>query len=281
MTSTGSGDAHAWSDEAAPGFDLRARARLFDGEGERYDRTRPGYPAALVDAVLGPVPEGLSVLDVACGTGIASRLMAARGARVLGVDLNPGMADVAARSGIPTEVGAFDTWDPAGRTFDRVTCAQAWHWLEPGPSADKAATLLRPGGRLCLWWNIGHHPDDLADALADAYAEALPPRSRVPTIGYGAYRSDRSTLDYTVVLDALAACDALTTPHLESFPWTRRYTSAEWVDELLSHSDHTGLPPDQHQAVLDAVGRTIDEFGGAFEMQFVATLITAALATAT
>ena len=31
------------------------RARLFDGEAERYDRTRPGYPEALIDDVLGPM----------------------------------------------------------------------------------------------------------------------------------------------------------------------------------------------------------------------------------
>jgi SAM-dependent methyltransferase len=206
--------------------------------------------------------------------------MAARGAQVLGVDLNPGMAAVAARSGITTEIGSFDTWDPAGRTFDRVTCAQAWHWLEPRSSADKAAALLRPGGRLCLWWNIGHHPDDLADALAAAYTEALPPGSPIPTIGYGAYRSDRSTLDYAVVVDALAACDALTTPELQPFPWTRTYTSDEWVDELLSHSDHTALPPEQQEPLLDAVARTIDGFGGSFQMTFVATLVTAAPARA-
>ncbi len=60
--------------QAGPG--QRDRARLFDGEAERYDRARPGYPEALIDDVLGPSPRGLSVLDVACGTGIAARQMA-------------------------------------------------------------------------------------------------------------------------------------------------------------------------------------------------------------
>ncbi|HVS44442.1 MAG TPA: class I SAM-dependent methyltransferase, partial [Candidatus Dormibacteraeota bacterium] len=113
----------------------RDRARLFDREAERYDRARPAYPAALIDQVLGPSPRGLSVLDVACGTGIASRQFAQRGARVLGIDLNPAMAEIARRHGIPTEVAEFEAWDPAGRTFDVVTCAQAWHWLDPEVSA--------------------------------------------------------------------------------------------------------------------------------------------------
>jgi 2-polyprenyl-3-methyl-5-hydroxy-6-metoxy-1,4-benzoquinol methylase len=105
----------------------RERAKLYDRQAECYDLCRPTYPDALIGDVLGSSPLGLSVLDVACGTGIASRLMAERGAQVLGVELNTGMAEIAERHGIPAEVAAFETWEPAGRTFDRVTCAQAWH----------------------------------------------------------------------------------------------------------------------------------------------------------
>ena len=58
----------------------RERSKLFDQEAERYDRCRPTYPDAVIDELLGPEPEGLAVLDVGCGTGIASRPMAERGA---------------------------------------------------------------------------------------------------------------------------------------------------------------------------------------------------------
>jgi len=36
---------------------------LFDQEAERYDRYRPRYPDAVTDAMLGPEPSGLKVLD--------------------------------------------------------------------------------------------------------------------------------------------------------------------------------------------------------------------------
>jgi hypothetical protein len=36
-----------------------------------YDRFRPTYPDAVIDELLGPVPAGLDILDVGCGTGIA------------------------------------------------------------------------------------------------------------------------------------------------------------------------------------------------------------------
>lgn len=97
------------------------RSKLFDQEAERYDRCRPTYPDALIDELLGPEPAGLEVLDVGCGTGIASRQMAERGAKVLGVELAPRMAEIARSHGIDVELGAFEGWDAAGRTFDRVS----------------------------------------------------------------------------------------------------------------------------------------------------------------
>jgi SAM-dependent methyltransferase len=133
----------------------QGRSRLFDLEAERYDGCRPTYPGALIDEVLGPEPAGLGVLDVGCGTGIVSRLMAERSARVLGVEVAPRMAEIARSHGISVEIGAFESWDPAGRSFDRVTSAQAWHWLDMPFATARAASLLRPGGRLCLIWSAG------------------------------------------------------------------------------------------------------------------------------
>ena len=253
----------------------RERAKLFDREAERYDRSRPSYPDELIDEVLGPAPRALSVLDVACGTGIASRLMAQRGARVLGVERGPRMAEVAERHGIATEVAEFETWDPAGRTFDVVTCAQAWHWLDPEVSTEKAASVLRPGARLCLFWNVGHHPDDLADALHAAYERVWPSDVARGMIGYAANRAGDRTADFSVVADALDACDGLAEPRIRSFPWSRTYSRDQWLDELASHSDHAALAPDLRQTLLDEIGSTIDRFGGAFDMTYAAVLISA------
>ena len=248
------------------------RRVLFDREADRYDRSRPGYPAALIDAVLGPSPQGVAVLDVACGTGIAARLLAARGARVLGVELNPRMAEVAERHGIPVEVGAFETWDPAGRSFDRVTCAQAWHWLDHDAAAGRAADLLRPGGRLCLFWSIGLHPADLAAALEDAYRRA---GAGELTIGYGGDRATDPDAAIAVVAGGLRSTGRFAEPRVRWFPWTRSYTRELWLDQILSHSDHIALPPEQRQRVLDEVGAAIDAHGGGFEMEYRSVLVDA------
>jgi SAM-dependent methyltransferase len=248
---------------------------LFDRQAEAYDRFRPAYPDAVIDELLGPVPAGLDVLDVGCGTGIASRQVAQRGAKVLGVELAPRMAEIARSHGIAVDVAAFEGWDAAGRTFDRVTSAQAWHWLDLPVATAKAASVLRPGGKLCLFWNAGCQPDDLADALEEVYASVVPRGGHRLYRGYAADRpSDlRTGLDSEIA--AVAAVPEFGAPTEKWFPWTRTYQRDEWLDQLVSRSDHAALEPAVRHPLFEAIGAAIDDHGGSFVMNFETVLITA------
>src|ERR1700728_654730 len=131
---------------AGPSHLQRKVAEGFGADAGRYDRARPTYPAALVERIVAASP-GRDVVDVGCGTGISSRLFQAAGCRVLGVEPDPRMAEQARRGGTEVEVAKFEDWDPAGRSFDAVIAAQAWHWVDLVAGAAKAAEALRAGGR--------------------------------------------------------------------------------------------------------------------------------------
>ncbi len=251
------------------------RSRLFDQQAEAYDRFRPTYPDAVIDELLGPRPSGLEVLDVGCGTGIASRQIAQRGAKVLGVELGPRMAEIARGHGVEVEVAAFEGWDAAGRTFDRVSSAQAWHWLDLPIATAKAASVLRPGGRLGLIWNAGYQPDDLADALEEVYASVVPGGGHHLFRGYAANRSSDVKTGLGSEIDAVSAVPDFGAPTEKWFPWTRTYQRDEWLDQLVSRSDHAALEPTVRDRLFEAIGAAIDDQGGSFVMNFETVLITA------
>jgi len=141
----------------------REVAESFGAEASRYDRARPGYPAALVERIVAASP-GREILDVGCGTGIVARQFQAAGCTVLGVDPDPRMADQARARGLEVEVGTFESWEPNGRAFDAIVAGQAWHWVDPVAGAIRAASAVRPGGRFAVFWNAFQPPAGPAGA---------------------------------------------------------------------------------------------------------------------
>lgn len=94
-------------------------AESFGADPERYDRTRPQYPQALIDQITTAIP-GRDVLDIGIGTGVSARPFQEAGCRVLGVEVDPRMAAFARERGFVVETAKFEDWDPAGRMFDAI-----------------------------------------------------------------------------------------------------------------------------------------------------------------
>ena len=182
-----------------PLFEDRSRAESFGSVADLYDRARPSYPPALIDALL--ADGGRTVLDVGCGTGIAAALFAARGCAVTGVEVDARMAEIARRKGLEVEVSTFERWDDRGRRFDVVASGQAWHWIEPRVGAARAADLLRPGGRIGAFWNFGDPPPELRERLAPIYDRLAPELVNYSVVLDTAQRAERVDLTVTGIAD--------------------------------------------------------------------------------
>src|SRR5579875_25743 len=263
----------AWPREA---HEAREVAESFGPEAERYDRARPRYPDALIRRIAASSP-GRDVLDVGCGTGIASRQFQAAGCRVLGVDPDPSMAALARQRGLAAEVAKFEDWDPAGREFDAVVAGMTWHWVDPVAGAGKAARVLRPGGRLAVFWYVFQPPPALAEAFADAYRRVLPPGS--PFSAGGTMPGlDAYSAFFSRAEDGIRRSGAFSAPdpwQQWRYDWDQAYGRDQWLDMVPTFGGHSRLPPESLQRLLDRIGAAVDATGGSFTMHCTAAAVTA------
>jgi SAM-dependent methyltransferase len=260
-------------DRAAALHLQRPVAEGFGADAGRYDRARPTYPADLVDRIIAASP-GRDVLDVGCGTGISARLFQAAGCRVLGVDPDPRMAELAREGGTEAEVAKFEEWDPAGRTFDAVIAAQAWHWVDPVAGAAKAAAVLRPGGRLAVFWNVFGPPEDLRAAFAEVHRRVLGDSA---SGGFG----DRPLIDlyrggWIKMADVIRRSGMFGEPEEWLSHWERPYTRDEWLDLVPTAGGFTRRPEAIQQELLAGLGAAVDAAGGSFTVSYTTLAGTAA-----
>ncbi|MBN8709391.1 MAG: methyltransferase type 11 [Verrucomicrobia bacterium 61-8] len=130
-------------------MDFTANIERFTGFADHYDRYRPAPPEALAELLgqfLHQERPGL-VVDLGCGSGLSTRYWSGRAAAVIGVDPTEAMLAQARFVAGPEYRQGFShaTGLPEGGA-DIVTCSQSLHWMDPQPTFEEVARILRPGG---------------------------------------------------------------------------------------------------------------------------------------
>ena len=101
------------------------------------------------------------VVDLGSGTGFSAEVWADRAQRVVGVEPNPAMREVAAARA-PANVSyvgthAAETGIDSGAA-DVVTASQSFHWMAPGPTLAEVARILRPAASSPSTTTSGRRP---------------------------------------------------------------------------------------------------------------------------
>ena len=145
----------------APG---RYDETLYAGSAEYYARGRMPYPQALAATLhdeLGLDGNG-RLLDVGCGPGPLTHLLAPLFAEAVGVDADPDMVRVAERGAAANErfVHLRAEELPAGLgTFRVVTLAQSFHWFPSDDVARALREMLERDGTLVFVGATTHEGD--------------------------------------------------------------------------------------------------------------------------
>jgi SAM-dependent methyltransferase len=245
----------------------RPRRLVFGEVAGLYDRARPSYPSSLIDDLVTWAQPGARALEIGAGTGKATRLLAARGISVLGIEPS---AEMAAYARFATEPQGnveiiesdFERWRPQGRLFPLAYAAQAWHWVDQQSGYALARATLLPGGHLVAFWNRPAWGDtELRQALSDAYrvtAPELPPD--------GPMHPDNRVVADESWARAITATDGLTDPSERVYEWALEYTARSYVELLGTMSEVRLLGDADRQALLGAVGEAIERHGGRLTM---------------
>ncbi len=148
-------------------------------------RAETALDLAMVDAFVAAVlqrrcrPATAPVLDAGCGAGRMSAHLAARGVQVRGVDLSPGMVEMARRDH-PTldfTVGSLDELPCQDGEFAGVLL---WYSIIHTPPAGldrvlaEAVRVLRPGGHLLVGFQSGTGTRDVGPVIPAAGARGAP-----------------------------------------------------------------------------------------------------------
>ncbi|BBD65260.1 type 11 methyltransferase [Nostoc commune NIES-4072] len=96
-----------------------------------------------------------NVLDIGCGTGLFSRLLAKRADRVLGIDLSPNMIEIAKQKSrqhpnIDYQVADILQWEFSVKQFDAIVSIATVHHLPLENLLLNLQTALKPGGKLVI-----------------------------------------------------------------------------------------------------------------------------------
>lgn len=146
------------------------------------------WPAQVIAAA--EVQAGQRVLDVACGTGVLARAAAEQvgpKGRVVGLDLNDGMLEVARRKApaITWQQGRAEALPCDDQAFDAVVSQFALMFFTDRVAAiQEMLRVLRPGGRLAIavWDELANTPGYAAvvDLLTRLFGEEAAAGLRAP-----------------------------------------------------------------------------------------------------
>jgi len=217
-------------------------ARAVDWARLQEPRQRILYRTAFEALGLGA---GTSLLDVGCGSGLALRAAADRGADVTGIDAAEALVDIARRRlpGVDVRVGELEDLPFATGTFDLVTGFNAFGYAaRPVMALREAARVVRVGG--CVLMMVSGFPENVA-ATGRTAAVDVPRRPRALAVPPEGMLSER-------IADA-----GLVPVYETSVPCSFRYPSMDVAVRALLATGVT-VPATRH-ARIEAAANAIRE----------------------
>jgi len=257
---------------------IRRRA-IFSQVAQDYDAVRPGYPTALIEAIIAisALPKQGQILEIGCGTGQATRPFARRGYRIKGLDIGPELVALAGHNcrdypNVQFEVTSFEDWRP-DTLFDLVISATAFHWIPPEIGYPKIARILKERGYLATFANM--HPTPYSGFFAEVQAVY---RHVVPEWADPA-EAPSTEEKIQAQVAAINETGLFGPVQVKQYSWSKVYPAEAYLKLLNTYSDHRSLGAEKRTALFGGIERMIAEkYGGQVTRPYLSVLYIASKA---
>ena len=151
----------------------------FGGLAAHYRAGRIGYSSDLYNALLGyGLKPKMRVVDVGCGTGLASLPLVENEYSVVGVDPSEPMLAIARQEAPQADfvVGSAEKLPINDGVADAIISAQVFHQVDREAALREVKRVLRPGGIVAIWWKslvTGDAVKHVRDSVAEDFGATL------------------------------------------------------------------------------------------------------------
>lgn len=188
----------------------------FEEGGRAYARFRPEYPRQLAEFLASVAPDNDLAVDVGCGNGQLTQLLAPYFARVVGLDPSADqIANATPNERIDYRVAPAEQLPVADASASLVTAAQAAHWFDLPAFYGEVRRIGKPGAVVALVsYGVLKPEPELAARFQRFYSDEIgpywPPERKLVDSGY-------ATIDFPFKEFAAPALEIKLEWHLSEF----------------------------------------------------------------
>lgn len=239
----------------------------FDTVVSTYDKMRPGYPDELYRAVFDyvTIDETSRVLEVGSGSGQATEPFLRTGCALTAVEYGENFSEMLedkfkAYEKFNVITGKFEDVQLEENSYDLIFSATAFHWVPEETGYPKVFSLLKEGGAFARFANrpqISRDIPELAREIDGLYGAYY---NRFYGIESGA--KPQFTEDKARQIAQIPAGYGFKDIEYHLFSRMREFTAKEYVQLLMTYSDHIAIEEKIRTEFLAKIEDAIDRSGG-------------------
>lgn len=147
----------------------------FTGKAKIYNKYRSSYPVQCIDDIIASNPsnKNMIIADIGAGTGKLTELFLKRGIKVIAVEPNHDMINIAKEN--LSEYGNLIKFNEESaentkienNSVDVITVAQAFHWFDKELFKNECKRILKENGTIAIMWNFLDYKKELEGKIID------------------------------------------------------------------------------------------------------------------